>query len=262
MAGFGDFSTRANETDMLMRDSNNGNFEVYDISNNTITFAAPMGQVGMEWTIAGFGDFSGRANETDMLMRNSNTGAFEVYDISNNTITFATGMGQVGLEWTIAGFGDFSGNANETDMLLRNSNTGAFEVYDISNNQITYAAGMGQVGLEWQVAGFGDLSSGAGETDMLMRNSNTGAFEVLRYRAQHDHRRRARWARSEWNGRWPASPVSSPGGRRGRAAACAGHGILCARKCCADGCGVSAPSQRTQGATKSVARGLTAGIAT
>ena len=99
VAGFGDFSTRANETDMLMRNSNTGQFEVYDISNNQITSAAPMGQVGLEWSIAGFGDFSGRANETDMLMRNSNTGEFEVYDISNNQITFAAGMGQVGLEW-------------------------------------------------------------------------------------------------------------------------------------------------------------------
>ncbi len=76
---------------MLMRNSNTGAFEVYDIVNNTITSFAPMGQVGLEWTIAGFGDFSGNANETDMLMRNSNTGVFELYDISNNNVTSAHG---------------------------------------------------------------------------------------------------------------------------------------------------------------------------
>ena len=103
VAGFGDFSTRPNETDMLMRNSNNGAFEVYDIVNNTITSAQPMGQVGLEWTIAGFGDFSGNANETDMLMRNSNTGAFELYDIRNNTVAATTPMGQVGLEWSLGG---------------------------------------------------------------------------------------------------------------------------------------------------------------
>ena len=124
---------------MLMRNSNTGQFEVYDISNNAITSAAPMGQVGLEWPVAGFGDFSTRPNETDMLMRNSNTGQFEVYDISNNQITSAAPMGQVGLEWSVAGFGDFSGNANETDMLMRNNNTGAFEIYDIRNNQIVSA---------------------------------------------------------------------------------------------------------------------------
>jgi hypothetical protein len=61
----------------------------YDIGSNAMLAAAPMGQVGLEWTVAGFGDFSGNAGETDMLMRNSNTGAFEVYDISHNAITSA-----------------------------------------------------------------------------------------------------------------------------------------------------------------------------
>ena len=83
------------------------------ISNNAITFATGMGQVGLEWSVAGFGDFSGNANETDMLMRNSNTGAFELYDISNNAITFAGPMGQVGLEWWVVGFGPIDGHQHQ-----------------------------------------------------------------------------------------------------------------------------------------------------
>jgi hypothetical protein len=71
VSGFGDFSSNPGETDMLMRDSNNGVFVVYDIKDNAITKATDMGQVGSEWTVAGFGDFSGRSGETDMLMRNS-----------------------------------------------------------------------------------------------------------------------------------------------------------------------------------------------
>jgi hypothetical protein len=164
-------------SDMMVRNTG-GALAVYDVSDNNITGAGFLGQVGTAWQVAGYGDFSSNVGETDMLMRNSNTGAFEVYDISNNAITFASGMGQVGLEWSVAGFGDFSGKANETDMLMRNSSTGAFEVYDISNNTITFATGMGQVGLEWSVAGFGDFSGNANETDMLMRNTNTGQFEV------------------------------------------------------------------------------------
>jgi hypothetical protein len=53
VAGFGDFSGNVNETDMLMRNSNTGAFEVFDISNNAITLAGPIGQVGFEWTVAG-----------------------------------------------------------------------------------------------------------------------------------------------------------------------------------------------------------------
>ena len=56
VAGFGNF-LRAGETDMLMRNSNTGGFELYDISQQRRLFAGPMGQVGLEWSVAGFGDF-------------------------------------------------------------------------------------------------------------------------------------------------------------------------------------------------------------
>jgi len=36
-----------------MRNSGTGAFEVYDITNNQLTGAAPMGQVGTEWSVAG-----------------------------------------------------------------------------------------------------------------------------------------------------------------------------------------------------------------
>jgi hypothetical protein len=164
--------------DMILRDSINGNYEIYDIGNNAILAAGHLSQVGLEWQVAGLGGFYG-TDTSDMILRNSTTGAFEVYDISNNTVTSAVALGSVGLEWQVAGFGDFSSNPGETDMLLRNSGTGAFEVYDISNNTVTSTAALGAVGLEWQVAGFGDFSGNPGETDMLMQNSSTGALEVF-----------------------------------------------------------------------------------
>ncbi len=161
VAGFGDFSGHAGETgDMLMQNSTTGQFEVYDITNNTITFSSGMGQVGLEWTVAGFGDFSGNANETDMLMRNSNTGRFELYDISNNGIYNAAPMGQVGLEWQVVGFGAIDGTG-ASDMLMRDSNNGAFEIYDIAGNQLTNEVSMGQVGAEWSVAGIAADPSGS-----------------------------------------------------------------------------------------------------
>ena len=55
-------------------------FEIYDLGNNAILAAGPMGQVGLEWTVAGLGSFGGDAS--DMLMRDSNNGTFEVYDIT------------------------------------------------------------------------------------------------------------------------------------------------------------------------------------
>ena len=52
MAGFGPING-AGTSDMLMRNTNTGAFELYDISNNAITAAEPMGQVGLEWSVAG-----------------------------------------------------------------------------------------------------------------------------------------------------------------------------------------------------------------
>jgi hypothetical protein len=53
VAGFGDFSGNANETDMLLRNSSTAAFEIYDISHNTVTSMVPMGAVGLERTVAG-----------------------------------------------------------------------------------------------------------------------------------------------------------------------------------------------------------------
>jgi hypothetical protein len=151
LGGFGDFNTVANETDMLLRNTSTGAFEVYDITNNSIVAAMPMRQVGLEWEILGFGGFSSNANETDMIMRNKNNGQLELYDIRNNAIASATALGQIGLEWQAAGVGTL--NFGTADLLMRNSQNGAFEVYDIAHNQIATAASMGQVGLNWQVDG-------------------------------------------------------------------------------------------------------------
>ena len=68
IAGFGDFSGKTNETDMLMRNSNTGVFELFDISNNAI---APMttqfGQVGLEWSISGVSATPASAPPTTQL---------------------------------------------------------------------------------------------------------------------------------------------------------------------------------------------------
>jgi hypothetical protein len=57
VAGFGPING-AGASDMLMRNNNTGAFELYDISHNTIASAGPMGQVGLEWSVAGIAAIS------------------------------------------------------------------------------------------------------------------------------------------------------------------------------------------------------------
>jgi hypothetical protein len=44
----------AGESDLVLRNKNTGAFEVYDIANNQLTAAAPLGAVGLDWQPGGF----------------------------------------------------------------------------------------------------------------------------------------------------------------------------------------------------------------
>jgi hypothetical protein len=44
----------AGRSDLVLRNVNTGAFEVYDIANNTITSAAGLGAVGLDWQLGGF----------------------------------------------------------------------------------------------------------------------------------------------------------------------------------------------------------------
>ncbi len=44
----------AGASDLVLRNANTGAFEVYDIANNQLTGAAPLGSVGLDWQLGGF----------------------------------------------------------------------------------------------------------------------------------------------------------------------------------------------------------------
>jgi hypothetical protein len=92
--GFGNFSSMSGETDMILRNSNTGGVEVYDIQ---LTGAAFIGTVGLDWQFAGIAPVHA-PGASDLVLRNVNTGAFEVYDIAGNQLTGAASLGQVGLD--------------------------------------------------------------------------------------------------------------------------------------------------------------------
>jgi uncharacterized repeat protein (TIGR01451 family) len=55
--------------DLLLRNTDNGGFWVFDISNNNITnVAIGIGLVALDWQVMGFGNFSSRG-ENDMILR-------------------------------------------------------------------------------------------------------------------------------------------------------------------------------------------------
>ncbi len=150
-----------------------GDYEIYDLGNNSILESYPLTQIAPPAEVVGLGNFSG-SDTTDMMVRNGT--AFQYYDVANNNVTQTGVAGAVGLNWQVVGVGNFD-NAGFTDMMMYDSADGAYDVFDISNNQIVGAQQIAAVGTNWQVAGFGDFSGNPGETDMLLQNPSTGAFE-------------------------------------------------------------------------------------
>jgi hypothetical protein len=182
VGGFGNFSSLG-ETDMILRDSNSGGFQVYDIKNNQIIGSAFMGAVGLNWQFSGIGNFSGRGT-SDMLLRDANTGGLQAYNINSNQITGSAFIGTVGPEWQFSGVGNFSSVPGESDLLLRNSSTGGLQVYNIKDNQLTGTTFIGTVGLDWQFAGVAPIRA-PGVSDLVLRNVNTGAFQVYNIANNH-----------------------------------------------------------------------------
>ena len=165
-------------SDMLLRNSNTGDFQVFDISDNQVIGSTFMGNVGVESQPLGFGFFGsvGTAGETDMLMRRSD-GELEVYNIDDNQVVGSAFLGNVGVENEFLGLGNF-GSTGTSDMLTRNSNTGDLQVYNIRDNEVTGSDPLGNVGVEWQFSGVGNFSSVPDESDLLLRNSITGDLQV------------------------------------------------------------------------------------
>ena len=196
----------ATTADMIMRDANNGNYEIYDFGNNAILAAAPLGQVGLEWQVAGVGAFNA-SDTSDMILRNGNTGQFR-YLTTSATIPSPKPSAWVKSDWS-GGFGvrRFQLAAGETDMLIRNGG-GNFEILISPTMPSRRLRRWGKWVSNGRSRALAISRRGPNESDMLMRNNNTGAFRNLTTSATTKSPRRGRWDKSGWNGRSWASVIS------------------------------------------------------
>ena len=90
---------------MLMRNSNDGSIDYFDIQHNQIVSAGSVGGIGVNWQVLGFADVSGVPGESDMIMRDVNTGAIDYFDIQHNQIVAAGALGGIGTDWHNLGVG-------------------------------------------------------------------------------------------------------------------------------------------------------------
>src|SRR5262249_42913005 len=147
LGSFNDNIMTSFTSDMLLRNSTSGNFQVYNISRDQITNSASLGTVGLEWQFSGIGNFN-TPGESDMLLRNSTNGDFQVYNISDNPITGSAFIVNVALNCSFSCDRNYSGMPCKSDMILRNPDTGGFQVYNIRNTDHQLClAGYGRSGM-------------------------------------------------------------------------------------------------------------------
>jgi hypothetical protein len=107
VAGFTDLNGDGIKDMVLSRTNQKGNleFEGYLISNNHVTTASLLAEVGNEWAVVGFGDLNGDKTGDMVLSRTNQKGnlEFEGYLISNNHVVSANLLGEVGNEWSAGG---------------------------------------------------------------------------------------------------------------------------------------------------------------
>jgi hypothetical protein len=77
----------AGTSDMVLRNTKTGAFEVYDIANNTITTAASLGSVGLDWQLGGLAADAPGASAAAM------GGASEVGQLVQAMASFGAGSG-------------------------------------------------------------------------------------------------------------------------------------------------------------------------
>ena len=143
--------------DMILRHTvADGQYEIYDIGNNALLAALPVGPGRDRLEVRRPRRFLRQRHHRHAVAQRAAPAASRSTTsatTSSPTPPSSARSAWIGRSWVSA----ISRSLGETDMMLRNVNTGGVEVYDISNNQITSAAFMGTVGLNWQFSGVGNF---------------------------------------------------------------------------------------------------------
>jgi len=167
-------------SDILWRNSVNGQVNIFQMSNGQIAANTDLGDVDpTRWQIAGTGYFYGPGT-SGVLWRNSVNGQVNIFQMSNGQIAANTDLGNVDpTQWQIAGTGDFYGPGT-SDILWRNSVNGQVNIFQMSNGQIAANTDLGDVDpTQWQIAGTGDFY-GTGTDDILLHNSVNGQVNIFK----------------------------------------------------------------------------------
>ncbi|MBC7768659.1 MAG: VCBS repeat-containing protein, partial [Phycisphaerales bacterium] len=154
-------------SDLMWRNSVDGQIATWDITGSTFNSAAIAGAVGAEWVIQGTGDISGDGRD-DIVWRNVNDGLIAVW--RNATWTQADFLGVAPNEWAMEGIGDFNFDGRD-DFLWRNVNDGTVVTWLMDGAVSTSQHVISGAPQAWSVAAIADFN-GDGSDEILWRHTD------------------------------------------------------------------------------------------
>jgi len=185
-AGISDDFSGSGLSDILWRNSSNGELDVWNATNlnpnSNYTFSPQELAVvpAAGWTLETVGDYNGDG-KVDLLWRNNSTGEVDVWNsTSASTVGFTTStLAEVPTVWALQqSAADFNGDGL-ADLVWRNTSTGELDLWSSKGNASeTYTTqSLGVIPLVWSPQEFGDFN-GDGRADIIWRNSSTNEVDV------------------------------------------------------------------------------------
>ena len=182
-AGIGDFDGQSSLSEMLLRNSSSGSFELYQVAGGGVLSGSSVAAVGNNFTVEGFGNFSEFSTTQMMMQGNSGAslGQLELYTYQPSTASFAgIDVGKVGSNLSIVGMADLLGNGS-TQMVMEQNNGNYWSTpIALTSNSLSGIL-VGAIGSNFHEVGFGPLGT-SGQDEMLMQDA-AGDFEVYQYNA-------------------------------------------------------------------------------
>lgn len=165
-------------SDVLFRDSQNGDVWSWRMKNASVDSSAAIANVSTDWQIVGMGDADGDGKD-DIYWRNSVDGGNAIWLMDGRNLKGAMTLDSVGdASWTVSAVADMDGDGR-ADIVWRHATAGMWAVWLIGDQGVTSSQVYGGVPSEWEVRGIADFDGDA-KGDIIWRSNVSGAVAIYR----------------------------------------------------------------------------------
>jgi len=164
---------RDGRSDILWRNSNNGDNWLWTMDGLTTIKSAAIDAVGSDWQLVGRGDFDGDGM-SDIFWRHKTDGRNFIWLMDGFNVQQVAELSIISdVNWSVKAVADFNGD-DKADIFWHHQGSGKTYVWLMDGvTKLNAKSGLQISDLSWQVAASGDVN-GDGKSDIIWRHKNTG----------------------------------------------------------------------------------------